>query len=171
MKNKSIVLFLLTIFTAGTLSSIQAANTDNPKPVTVTNFPVSQNVNGAVTINNLPTTQQVNGQVSISNLPQVQGVEVKKTLIRGGGEINVPINEKAELVVPAGIVLTDIIWTPSTYAEMMLNVLADSLLVYNVITSSPAESKVLNLSSGIKGPVTIRVSAPSEIPGSGTRRS
>jgi hypothetical protein len=37
--------------------------------VTVTNFPVTQNVNGEVSVTNLPAVQQVGGTVNIGNLP------------------------------------------------------------------------------------------------------
>lgn len=42
--------------------------------VTVTNFPASQAISGAVTVSNFPSTQTVSGSVSISNLPNVQAI-------------------------------------------------------------------------------------------------
>src|SRR2546425_1052295 len=62
-----------------------AAPSQNPQPVTVTNFPSVQGVSGTVnvgnlpafqnvTVGNLPAVQQVGGSVAVTNLPGIQSV-------------------------------------------------------------------------------------------------
>lgn len=43
-------------------------------PVSVGNFPATQNVSGSVSVSNLPATQPVSGSVSVSNFPATQAV-------------------------------------------------------------------------------------------------
>jgi hypothetical protein len=53
---------------------IEAAPTQNPQPVAVTNFPTVQGVTGTVNVGNLPAVQNVMGTVAVANLPAVQAV-------------------------------------------------------------------------------------------------
>jgi len=58
------------------------------KPVSVTNFPATQNVNGSVSVSNLPAVQNVSGQVQVTNLPAVEG-EVEVTNLPAVQDVNV----------------------------------------------------------------------------------
>jgi hypothetical protein len=48
---------------------IEAAPTQNPQPVAVTNFPAVQGVTGTVNVGNLPAVQTVTGTIAVGNLP------------------------------------------------------------------------------------------------------
>jgi len=50
-------------------SVVVAAPSQNPQPVTVTNFPTTQGVTGTVNVGNLPAVQNVAGTVAVGNLP------------------------------------------------------------------------------------------------------
>ncbi len=70
-------LALISIVVLGTLAAtrgprsavIEAAPTQNPQPVAVTNFPAVQGVTGTVNVANLPAVQNVAGTVAVANLP------------------------------------------------------------------------------------------------------
>ncbi len=80
-----VILSSLAATRAPETSVVVAAPSQNPQPVTVTNFPSVQGVSGTVnvgnlpafqnvTVGNLPAVQQVGGSVAVTNLPGIQSV-------------------------------------------------------------------------------------------------
>lgn len=59
------------------IGDVNVKNLPSTQPVTVTNWPTSQTINGTVNANvTFPTTQQVGGTVSVGNFPANQNVTV-----------------------------------------------------------------------------------------------
>jgi len=57
----------------GNLVGVSSAN---PLPVSVDNFPATQDVSGTVSVDNFPATQDVSGTVSVDNFPATQDVNI-----------------------------------------------------------------------------------------------
>lgn len=148
----------------GNTPSVNLAGTPT---VDVGNLPATQNVTGTVDVANLPATQEVTGTVNVGNLPAVQQVEVVNqqaaaSLARGTLRVDIrtPTGEGPSTVVPAGVVVTDLIASISAgnRADCNLMIWDGEALLFRGLIPENRDILTIDLESGIAGPIRIGTS-------------
>lgn len=134
--------------------------------VSVDNFPANQPVSGTVDVGNFPAVQAVNGEVSVSNFPP----SISPTLRSGRLRLNLTtLGQFDALTVPVGQALTDLVYTPFENGDFFcsLTIWQGPVSIENILFQPVVPDRTtfqMNLTSGLEGPITIRVTAG----GSGT---
>jgi hypothetical protein len=131
--------------------SVDVSNFPALQSVSVTNFPASQAVTGAVSITNLPATQPVSGTVNVGNLPATQPVSGSVSVS------NFPATQPVSGLVTAN---------PMPYGVFNMNVLASSAgmntatQTFNVGTHAVEAHALVNVTvTGASGvPVLVSIS-------------
>lgn len=168
----------LALYAVAPAGTTEGSTEENPKPVQVVNdatTPVPTTIVGGTAVSgtveasqsgawNVGASQSGAWSVAVSNLPAVQPVTLAAPEL-DSGRLSYAIEtfaDSAELLVPAGTVLTDLVAEPRNFGDFQCAfdifetpASADT----RILRTLPRTHEVfeLHLNTGYRGPITIRI--------------